>query len=237
MHVNNETGGIQDIDLIAQALNDKDLFFHVDAAQSAGKVKIDLAKTPIDLLSISAHKFYGPKGIGCLYVRNRKQVNLQPILHGGGQEYGLRPGTLPTHQIVGMATAFRIAHNLMLRDYQHCTRLEQTLSTLLNQLEGINFNGDQAHKLPNIINVSFNQVGSDSLIIALRGNLAIASGSACNTGAIEASHVLRSMGIEGDRLYGAVRISFGRYTTEMDIQQAGQHICEAVTHLRQLALV
>ncbi len=236
MHVNNETGVIQDIDLIAQALKDKDLFFHVDAAQSAGKVKIDLTKTPIDLLSISAHKLYGPKGIGCLYVRNRKQTNLTPLLHGGGQEYGLRPGTLPTHQIVGMATAFRIAHELMLSDYKHSTRLAQLLVVQLNQLEGVHFNGDQAHKLPSIVNVSFNQVGSNSLIIALRDDLAIASGSACNTGAIEASHVLRSMGIEGDRLYGAVRISFGRYTTEVDIQQAGQRICEAVTHLRQLAL-
>lgn len=236
MHVNNETGVIQDIDLIAQALKDKDLFFHVDAAQSAGKVKIDLTKTPIDLLSISAHKLYGPKGIGCLYVRNRKQTNLTPLLHGGGQEYGLRPGTLPTHQIVGMATAFRIAHELMLSDYKHSTRLAQLLVVQLNQLEGVHFNGDQAHKLPSIVNVSFNQVGSDSLMIALRDDLAIATGSACNSGAIEASHVLRAMGIESDRLYGAVRISFGRYTTEADIQQAGQRICEEVTRLRRLAL-
>jgi len=236
MHVNNETGVIQNIDLIAQALKDKNLFFHVDAAQSAGKIKIDLDATPIDLLSISAHKFYGPKGIGCLYVRNRKQTNLMPLLHGGGQEYGLRPGTLPTHQIVGMANAFRIAHELMLTDYQHGTRLEQILAVQLNQLEGVHFNGDQEHKLPHIVNVSFNQVGADSLMIALKDDLAIASGSACNSGAIEASHVLRAMGIEGDRLYGAVRISFGRYTTEADIQQAGQRICEEVTRLRQLAL-
>jgi cysteine desulfurase len=236
MQVNNETGCIQNIDLIAQALKNKDLFFHVDAAQSAGKVKIDLAKTPIDLLSVSAHKFYGPKGIGCLYVRNRKQTNLTPLMHGGGQEYGLRPGTLPTHQIVGMATAFSMAHESMLSDYQHSKRLERILVAQLNQVEGVHFNGDQKQKLPNIINVSFDQVGSDSLMITVRDNLAIASGSACNTGAIEASHVLRSMGIEGDRLYNAVRISFGRYTTEVEIQQAGQRICEAVTHLRQLAL-
>lgn len=236
MHVNNETGVIQDIDLIAQALKDKDLFFHVDAAQSAGKIKIDLAKTPIDLLSVSAHKFYGPKGIGCLYIRNRKQTNLTPLLHGGGQEFGLRPGTLPTHQIVGMASAFRIAHELMLEDYQHSTRLERILAVQLAQLEGVHFNGDQEHKLPHIVNVSFDRVGSDSLIIALRDELAIASGSACNSGAIEASHVLRAMGIEGDRLYGAVRISFGRYTTEADIQLAGQRIGEEVTRLRRLTL-
>ena len=236
MQVNNETGFIQDIDQIAQALKDKDLFFHVDAAQSAGKLKIDLTETPIDLLSLSAHKFYGPKGIGCLYVRNRKQTNLMPLMHGGGQEYGLRPGTLATHQIVGMATAFKIAHDLMLTDYQHGTRLAKMLTDQLQKLEGVQFNGDQLNKLPHIINVSFDQVGADSLLIALRDELAIASGSACNTGAIDASHVLRAMGIEGDRLYGAVRISFGRYTTESDIQQAGQCICAAVTHLRQLAL-
>jgi cysteine desulfurase len=236
MHVNNETGIIQDIDLIAQALKDKDLFFHVDAAQSAGKINIDLTKTPIDLLSISAHKLYGPKGIGCLYVRNRKQTRLTPLMHGGGQEYTLRPGTLPTHQIVGMATAFKIAQDLQLTDYQHCTHLARILKVQLNQLDGVYYNGDQDNKLPHILNVSFDQVGADSLLIALKDELAIASGSACNTGAIEASHVLRAMGIEGDRLYGAVRISFGRYTTESDIQQAGRHICTAVAHLRQLAL-
>lgn len=236
MQVNNETGVTQDIDLIAQALKNKDLFFHVDAAQSAGKIALDLSKTPIDLLSISAHKFYGPKGIGCLFIRNRKQTPLTPLLHGGGQEYGVRPGTLPSHQIVGMAAAFRIAHDLMLSDYQYCTHLGKILTTQLKQLEGVHFNGDHINKLPNIINVSFDQVGADSLMIALRNDVAIAAGSACNSGAIEASHVLRSMGIEGDRLYGAVRISFGRYTTESDIQKAGQCIAAAVTHLRQLAL-
>lgn len=236
MHVNNETGVIQDIDLIAQALKDKDIFFHVDAAQSSGKMKIDLTKTPIDLLSISAHKFYGPKGIGCLFARNRKKTNLTPLLHGGGQEHGLRPGTLPTHQIVGMATAFRLANESMNSDYQHAKALHQTLTYQLNLLEGVYFNGGQDNKLPNIINVSFEHVSSDSLIISLRDEIAIASGSACNSGAVEASHVLRSMGIEGDRLYGAVRISFGRYTTPAEIQRAGQRICEEVTRLRALAL-
>ena len=236
MHVNNETGVIQAIDAIAHALNDKNLFFHVDAAQSAGKISIDLSKTPIDLLSISAHKLYGPKGIGCLYVRNRKQTRLTPLMHGGGQEYGLRPGTLPTHQIVGMATAIKMAHDSMSRDDQHSQHLAQRLITQLQQLDGVHFNGDPVNKLANILNISFADVGADSLLIALRNQLAIASGSACNTGTIEASHVLRGMGIEGDRLYGAVRISLGRYTTEADIQQAGRQICAAVTHLRQLAL-
>jgi len=135
-----------------------------------------------------------------------------------------------------MATAFRIAHELMLSDYKHSTRLAQLLVVQLNQLEGVHFNGDQAHKLPSIVNVSFNQVGSDSLMIALKDDIAIATGSACKSGAIEASHVLRAMGIESDRLYGAIRISFGRYTTEADIQQAGQRICEEVTRLRRLTL-
>jgi cysteine desulfurase len=236
MHVNNETGVIQELATIANALQEREIAFHVDAAQSAGKLLIDLNKVPIDLLSLSAHKFYGAKGIGCLYVRNRKKTALAPLLHGGGQEFGLRPGTLPTHQIVAMATAFKIAHQQMAADFQHCQRLEQIFIAQLNQLDGVLFNGNQQHKLPNILNLSFENVSSDALIIALRDEIAIASGSACNTGAMEASHVLRAMGIEGDRLYGAVRISFGRYTTEAEIIRAGQRICEEVTRLRQLAL-
>lgn len=236
MHVNNETGVIQELEPIANALKERTILFHVDAAQSAGKLKIDLNKIPIDLLSLSAHKFYGSKGIGCLYVRNRKQTPLTPLLHGGGQEYGLRSGTLPTHQIVAMATAFSIAHETMTSDTQHCQRLAHVLVTQLSQLEGIHFNGDQKNKLPNIINVSFDHVSADSLLIALRDKVAIASGSACNSGAMEASHVLRSMGIEGDRLYSAVRLSFGRYTTAAEIHQAGQIIVEQVIRLRQLAL-
>jgi cysteine desulfurase len=236
MHVNNETGVIQDIEAIALALQDKDLHFHVDAAQSAGKLKIDLSQTPIDLLSISGHKFYGPKGIGCLYVRNRKQQRLTPLMQGGGQEYGLRPGTLPTHQIVGIATALKLAANSLVNDYLHTQQLAQLLSTQLKQLEGVHFNGDQNQKLAAIINVSFDDVGSDSLMIRLRDQLAIANGSACNTGTIEASHVLRAMGIEGDRLYGAVRISFGRYTTEHEILRMAEIMCEEVLNLRKLAL-
>ena len=236
MHVNNETGVIQDIEAIALALKDKDLHFHVDAAQSAGKLEIDLSQMPIDFLSISGHKFYGPKGIGCLYVRNRKQQRLTPIMQGGGQEYGLRPGTLPTHQIVGMATALKLAANSLVNDYLHTQQLAQLLSTQLKQLEGVHFNGDQNQKLAAIINVSFDDVGSDSLMIRLRDQLAIANGSACNTGTIEASHVLRAMGIEGDRLYGAVRISFGRYTTEHEIIRMAEIMCEEVLNLRKLAL-
>ncbi len=236
MQVNNETGYIQDINQIAKALEQEDVFFHVDAAQSAGKLPLDLSETPIDLLSLSGHKFYGPKGIGCLFVRNRKKINLTPLLHGGGQEHGLRPGTLPTHQIAGMATAFELANDTQKADYAHAVALQHALTKQLNKLDGVYFNGDQEHKLPNIINVSFEQISADSLIIALRDEIAISSGSACNSGAVEASHVLRAMGIEGDRLYGAVRISFGRYTSIEEIAWAGQRIVEEVTRLRELAL-
>lgn len=235
MHVNNETGGIQDIERIAEALAGKKPFFHVDAAQSAGKLAIDLSNTPIDLLSVSAHKFYGPKGIGCLHVRDRKRTKLFPLLHGGGQEYGLRPGTLPTHQIVGMGAAFRLAHENLAHDMAHCKGLKQLLLEQLYPLQGVTLNGEQAYTLPNIVNVSFDGVSSDALLIALKDRVALSSGSACNSGAIEASHVLRAMGIEGDRLYGAVRISFGRYTSEVEIRQAAHCIGEAVIRLRQLA--
>ncbi|RIZ67388.1 MAG: aminotransferase class V-fold PLP-dependent enzyme [Methylococcales bacterium] len=243
MHVNNETGVIQNIEAIAQALQEKQqafpnhtLYFHVDAAQSVGKLAIDLSQTPIDLLSVSAHKCYGPKGIGCLYIRNRKRQHLMPLMHGGGQEFGLRPGTLPTHQIIGMATAFKLAAQSLEKDQQHAEHLAQLLTEQLNTLKGVHFNGNQQQKLASIFNISFDDVGSDSLMIHLKEQLAIANGSACNTGTIEASHVLRAIGIEGDRLYGAVRISFGRYTTAQDILYAGQHLYNEVLRLRQLAI-
>ncbi len=235
MHVNNETGVMQDIGRIADALNEKGITFHVDAAQSAGKVPIDLSAMPIDLLSLSAHKFHGPKGIGCLYVRKRKQAGLTPLFYGGGQEYSLRPGTLPTHQIVSMAAAFSLACERQEADAEHCRQLRQTLRTVLGKLDGVHWNGDQNDVIPHIVNVSFEDVGADALLIALRDNVAISSGSACNSGAIEPSHVLRAMGIEGDRLYGAVRISFGRYTTAAEMEQAGQSIGEAVIRLRKWA--
>jgi cysteine desulfurase len=236
MHVNNETGYIQDIEQIAKNLESESIYFHVDAAQSAGKLPIDLNDLPIDLLSISGHKFHAPKGIGCLYIRNRKKTQMFPLLHGGGQEYGLRPGTLATHQIAAMATAFELSNINLDSTYAHTTKLENTLKEKLNKLGGVIFNGDQDRKVPNIVNVSFEDVSANSLIIALRNEVAFSSGSACNSGAVEASHVLRSMGIEGDRLYGAVRISFGRYTTIEEIAWAGQRICEEVMRLRELAL-
>ncbi len=235
MQVNNETGVIQDIAGITHITQTNNILLHVDAAQSAGKLAIDLATLPIDLLSLSAHKFYGPKGIGCLFIRNRAKMHLQSITQGGGQEYGLRPGTLATHQIVGMATAFELAHHRLVKDNKHITQLRQQFLAGLSTLEGITFNGHQKQTAPNIINISFDHVSTDSLIIALKDQVAISSSSACNSGAIEASYVLRAMGIEGEQLYSAVRFSFGRYTTEQEIQQATDIICSEVTRLRGLA--
>lgn len=232
MHVNNETGVIQPIEKIAKITQQRGVLFHVDASQSVGKLKINLAKTPISFLSFSAHKFYGVKGIGGVFARNCAKLKLPPLIHGGGQENGLRSGTLPTHQILAMASALKLAHANRKQDYQHAQTLR---NHLLHNLKSLNcsLNGSQEFTLPNIVNLSFDGVSADSLIIALREDVAIASGSACNSGAIEASHVLRAMGIEGEQLYGAVRLGFGRYTTLDDMNCAAQRLCKEVTRLRQ----
>ena len=235
MHVNNETGVIQDIQGIGNIAKERNILFHVDAAQSAGKIAIDLSELPIDLLSLSAHKFYGPKGIGCLFIRNRAKMHLQAITHGGGQEYSLRPGTLATHQIAGMAKAFELANESLNEDAQHMATLRHTFLNQLNSLGGVTLNAGQESVIPNILNISFDDVSSDALIIALRNKVAISSGSACNSGTVETSYVLRAMGIEGERLYSAVRLSLGRYTTEQEIKQAGQLVCAEVICLKQLA--
>lgn len=232
MHVNNETGVIQNIEKMAEITNEKGIFFHVDAAQSVGKLDIDLSKVSISFLSFSAHKFYGVKGIGGLYLRNRAKLKLSPQLHGGGQEYGLRSGTLPTHQIIAMATALELVNQNRIADYDHTKMLKKHL---LKNIPAFILNGSQEFALPNIVNLSFENVSADALIIALRNDVAISSGSACNSGAIEASHVLRAMGIEGERLYGAVRLSFGRYTTLEDMDFAAKRLTEEVTRLRQFA--
>ncbi len=234
MHVNNETGVIQPIEKIAEITQQRGVFFHVDASQSVGKLEINLAKTPISFLSFSTHKFYGVKGIGGVFARNCAKLKLPPLIHGGGQENGLRSGTLPTHQILAMATALELAYQNQTNDYQHAIALKQRLLSRLQDLEGVTLNGSQTATLPNIVNLSFEGVSADSLIIALRDDVAISSGSACNSGAMEASYVLRAMGIEGEQLYGAVRLSFGRYTTLDDMDYAAQRLCDEVTRLRQL---
>ena len=236
MHVNNETGTVHDIKTIAELCNKKKVFFHVDAAQSFGKIAFDLEKIPVDLLSFSGHKFFAPKGIGGLFVRNYLKSHLTPILHGGGQQFGLRSGTLPTHQIMAMVKAIEIQNIESGKQWQHLEKLKLRFIDELSQLDGVIHNSDLQHSVPYILNVSFEDVTADSLLIALQNDVAIASGSACNSGAFEASYVLRAMGIEGNRLYGAVRISFG-YDLSIDtVTYAAQKICFEVSRLRKLAL-
>ncbi len=234
MHVNNETGVIQPIEKFAEITQQRGIFFHVDASQSLGKLEIDLSQIPISFLSFSAHKFYGVKGIGGVFTRDCAKLKLPPFVHGGGQENGLRSGTLPTHQILAMASALELANDHKKHDYEHAQILK---NRLLDNLKSLHYtlNGSQEFTLPNIVNLSFDGVNADSLIIALREDVAIASGSACNSGAMEASHVLRAMGIEGEQLYGAVRLSFGRYTTLEDIDYAAQRLREEVIRLQQFA--
>jgi cysteine desulfurase len=234
MHVNNETGYIQDIASIAKIARSNNIYFHVDAAQSAGKIPLNLSKIPIDLLSISAHKFYAPKGIGCLIIRNRHQISLKPLFNGGNQEYGLRAGTLATHQIAGFAKALVIACNQQTHDYNHALKLRSKLLIGLKKIEGLIINSDLKQSLPNIINISFGDISSTMLLAHLQNKLAISSASACSSGTIESSYVLRAMGIENNRLYSAIRISFGRFTSTNDIEYSVNKIITVVRKLKSL---
>lgn len=234
MHTNNETGVMQPLAEIAEILLDAGVLFHVDAAQAAGKLPLDLSLLPVDLLSLSAHKFHGPKGIGCLIVRNRRQLRLQPLMTGGGQEFGLRPGTLATHQIAGMAKALRIATQRQAQDYAHVSALKRLFVERLSEKIAIKFHGDSERCSPYIVNFSINGIGSDALLNQLATTVALSSGSACSSGTIDPSYVLRAMGVEGDPLYGAVRASFSRYHTMTDIVQAVEHIITAVWRMQEL---
>ncbi|MGZ8249858.1 cysteine desulfurase family protein [Methylomagnum sp.] len=234
MHTNNETGVMQPIAEVAEVASEAGVLFHVDAAQAAGKFAIDLRQTPIDLLSLSAHKFHGPKGIGCLIVRDRRHLRLQPLMHGGGQEFGLRPGTLPTHQIIGLSAALSLAAARRNTDLPQVAALKrQCLEELAGHLP-VRVHGDLERGSPYIVNFSIEGVGSDALLNQLAGELAIASGSACASGAIEPSHVLRAMRIEGGALYGAVRLSFSRDHTQADVSAAVARIVAAVGRMRIL---
>lgn len=235
IHTHNETGVIQPIEAIANILVEAGVLFHVDSAQAAGKLPINLAATPIDLLSLSAHKFHGPKGAGCLIIRNRHQLRLQPILYGGGQEFGLRSGTLATHQIVGMSTALQLATTRLQQDYPYVSQLKQVFIQQLEQAFIIKIHGDSARCSPYIINFSIDGISSDALINQLSNEVALSSGSACSSGTVEPSYVLRAMGIEGDDLYGAVRVSFSRYHTIMDISQAVTRIIAAVHRMQEIS--
>lgn len=218
MHVNNETGVIQEIESIAEYTREKEIIFHVDAAQSAGKIKIDLARLPVDLLSLSAHKLYGPKGIGALYVCDTPKARLLPLLHGSGQERNLRSGTLATHQIVGMGEAYRIMHQEMDSEIKHLQSLNAKLTTGILDLPDLHLNGHASQKVPNILNLCFQEIEMEKLKNHLE-NLAVSSSSACTAATMETSHVLRAMGFHNEWAHRSVRFSLGRFTTMAEMEE------------------
>lgn len=235
MHVNNEIGVIQDIATLGGICRERGVLFHVDAAQSVGKVPIDLSTLPVDLMSFSGHKVYGPKGIGALFVRDAPEVNLDALIHGGGHERGLRSGTLATHQIVGMGRAFALAAKYFERDVIHAHRLSRRLTQGLKRLGGVRINGpDEAHRSRFILNVSFDAVVADSLLYFLT-DVAVSTGSACSSASHEPSYVLKALGYDDIRARGSLRLSLGRFTTEDEIDRAVEHIGAAVSRLRALA--
>jgi cysteine desulfurase len=234
MHVNNEIGVIQDIVAIGNLCRAKGIVFHVDAAQSTGKVEIDLEKLPVDLMSFSAHKTYGPKGIGALYVRRKPRVRIEAQMHGGGHERGMRSGTLATHQIVGMGEAFRIARVEMAAENVRILALRNKLLKGLLDIEEAYINGDLEHRVPHNLNVSFNYVEGESLMMAVK-NLAVSSGSACTSASLEPSYVLKAIGREDELAHSSIRFSVGRYTTEEDIDYAVELIKSKVGQLRDLS--
>jgi len=234
MLVNNEIGVIQPIDEIGELCRSKGIIFHCDAAQATGKVHIDLEKTKVDLMTFTAHKTYGPKGIGALYVRRKPRVRIEPQMHGGGHERGLRSGTLPTHQIVGMGEAFRIAKEEMDEELVRIKKLRDRLAKGLQDMEEVYINGDLEHRVPHNLNVSFNYVEGESLIMAIK-DLAVSSGSACTSASLEPSYVLRALGRSDELAHSSIRFTFGRFTTEEDIDFTIQLIKEKVAKLRELS--
>lgn len=234
MHVNNEIGVINDIKAIGAVCREKNVLFHVDAAQSTGKVDIDVEDMNVDLMAFSAHKTYGPKGIGALYVRRKPRVRLEAQMHGGGHERGFRSGTLPTHQIVGMGEAFRIARLEMHEENKRVLALRKRLLDGIKDLEEVYVNGDLEHRVAGNLNVSFAFVEGESLIMALK-ELAVSSGSACTSASLEPSYVLRALGLNDELAHSSLRFSIGRFTTEADIDYAIGRIREAVSKLRELS--
>jgi cysteine desulfurase len=234
MHVNNEIGVIQDIAKIGELCRSRKVIFHVDAAQSAGKLPIDVKELKVDLISISAHKFYGPKGIGALYVRRKPRIRLEAQMHGGGHERGMRSGTLATHQIVGMGEACRIAKEDMEKDTAHNLALRTRLLGGLMDMEAVHINGDLDQRVASNINISFEFVEGESLLMALK-DLAVSSGSACTSASLEPSYVLRALGLNDELAHSSVRFSFGRFTTEEEVDYAIVKIREAVEKLRDMS--
>ena len=234
MFVNNEIGVIQDIPAIGALCREKGIIFHVDAAQATGKIEIDLQTLPVDLMSLASHKTYGPKGIGALYVRRKPRVRLEAQMHGGGHERGMRSGTLPTHQCVGMGEAFRIAKEEMAQDNAKALALQQRLLKGLQDIEQVFINGDLEHRVPHNLNISFNYVEGESLIMGIKG-LAVSSGSACTSASLEPSYVLRALGRSDELAHSSLRMTIGRFTTEAEIDYAIATIRENVTKLRALS--
>ena len=234
MHVNNEIGVIQDIEAIGEIAREKRIIFHVDAAQSTGKVDIDLEKLKVDLMSFSGHKTYGPKGVGALYVRRKPRVRLEAQMHGGGHERGMRSGTLATHQIVGMGEAFRIAGEEMATENERVRMLRDRLYNGLNNMEEVYVNGDLDHRIAGNLNISFNFVEGESLIMALR-DLAVSSGSACTSASLEPSYVLRALGRNDELAHSSIRFTIGRFTSAEEIDYTVELVRAAVEKLRDLS--
>jgi len=234
MHVNNEIGVIQDIAAIGEICRDKGVIFHVDGAQSAGKVEIDLEKLKVDLMSFSAHKIYGPKGIGCLYVRRKPRIRLEAQMHGGGHERGMRSGTLATHQIVGMGEAFRLAKEEMVADNERLLKLRNKLYDGLKDMEEVYVNGDFDQRIAGNLNISFNFVEGESLMMALK-DMAVSSGSACTSSSLEPSYVLRAIGREDELAHSSLRFTFGRFSTEEEVDHVLGQVRDQVQRLRDLS--
>jgi len=234
MFVNNEIGVIQDIPAIGAICRERGIIFHVDAAQATGKVAIDLAKLPVDLMSLASHKTYGPKGIGALYVRRKPRVRIEAQMHGGGHERGMRSGTLPTHQIVGMGEAFRIAREEMGTESERIRMLQQKLLRGIGDIEQVFINGDLDKRVPHNVNASFNYVEGESLIMGIKG-IAVSSGSACTSASLEPSYVLRALGRSDELAHSSLRMTIGRFTTEAEIDEAISLLQDRVAKLRELS--
>jgi len=234
MLVNNEIGVIQDIEALGNICREEKVIFHVDAAQATGKVDIDLEKLPVDLMSFSAHKTYGPKGIGALYVRRKPRIRIEAQMHGGGHERGMRSGTLATHQIVGMGEAFRIARLEMKSENERIKTLRDKLLQGLQSIEEVYVNGDLKHRIPHNLNISFNYVEGESLIMAVK-DIAVSSGSACTSASLEPSYVLRALGRSDELAHSSIRFSIGRFTTEADVDFTIQLLKDKIEKLRELS--
>lgn len=234
MHVNNEIGVINDVAAIGEVTRARKVLFHVDAAQSTGKVEIDLETMKIDLMSFSAHKTYGPKGVGALFVRRKPRVRLEAQMHGGGHERGMRSGTLATHQLVGMGEAFRIAKEERIEESARILALRQRLWDGFEGMEEVYVSGDMDRRVPGIINISFNFVEGESLIMALP-DLAVSSGSACTSASLEPSYVLRALGLNDELAHSSLRFSIGRFTSDEDVDRAIESVRRAVEKLRELS--